>query len=54
MDLHLHLDAHLQGVGLLDFDSVAPVADAGYRAALPVLAEWVAGFGDAPPWGDGL
>jgi hypothetical protein len=51
MDLHLHFDADLRGVGLLDFDTVAPVADAGYQAALPRLEEWLAGFGGSPPWG---
>jgi predicted acylesterase/phospholipase RssA/CRP-like cAMP-binding protein len=51
MDLHLHLDADLRGVGLLDFDVVSPVADAGYQAARPRLEEWIAGFGATPPWG---
>jgi predicted acylesterase/phospholipase RssA/CRP-like cAMP-binding protein len=51
MDLHLHLDADLRGVGLLDFDTVAPVADAGYQAVRPRLEEWIAGFGTVRPWG---
>jgi predicted acylesterase/phospholipase RssA/CRP-like cAMP-binding protein len=38
-DLHLQLD--LRGVGLLDFEVCAPVAEQGYQEALGQLSEWV-------------
>lgn len=40
VDLHLQLD--LQGVGLLEFDRVEPVAQQGYDLARPIISEWLA------------
>lgn len=37
----LYLDLDLRGVGMLDFDSVGPVAERGYEAAAPRIAEWL-------------
>jgi predicted acylesterase/phospholipase RssA len=39
-DADLYLDLDLRGVGLLDFERVRPVADAGYEAALPRIRDW--------------
>jgi predicted acylesterase/phospholipase RssA len=36
----LHLEFELKGVGLLDFDACAPVAERGYQEALPALTRW--------------
>jgi predicted acylesterase/phospholipase RssA/CRP-like cAMP-binding protein len=44
----LYLDLELRGVGVLDFDVVAPVVAKGYEAARPQLAEWWAAQGLAP------
>jgi predicted acylesterase/phospholipase RssA/CRP-like cAMP-binding protein len=41
----LQLEPELRGVGLLDFDRVVPVAEAGYRAARPAIEAWLAGAG---------
>lgn len=38
----LVLDLDLRGHGLLDFESVEPIAQAGYEAAMPRLAAWCA------------
>ena len=47
---NLYLDLDLRGHGLLDFESVAVIAEAGYEAAKPRVEEWLAhrpGDGDA-------
>lgn len=38
----LYLDLDLRGVGMLDFESVEPVARRGYEAALPRVEAWLA------------
>lgn len=38
----LYLDLDLRGVGMLDFESVEPVARRGYEAALPRIEAWLA------------
>lgn len=40
-----YLDLDMRGVGLLDFDEVRSVADAGYEAAMPRLEAWLASTG---------
>jgi predicted acylesterase/phospholipase RssA len=40
-DVDLYLDLDLRGISLLDFDTVAPVAQAGYEAAMPRLEAWL-------------
>jgi predicted acylesterase/phospholipase RssA len=40
VDLYLHLQ--LPGVGLLEFERVAEIADTGYRASIDELREWAA------------
>ncbi len=44
VDLMIELNLH--GVGLLEFETVAPVAERGYEAARPVIDSWVA----KQPW----
>jgi predicted acylesterase/phospholipase RssA/CRP-like cAMP-binding protein len=44
--IDLLLPLHLPGIGLLDFEQVRPVADAGYAASVEPIAEWAAGT----PW----
>lgn len=39
----LYLDLDLRGVGMLDFESVEPVARRGYEAARPRIEAWIAG-----------
>jgi predicted acylesterase/phospholipase RssA/CRP-like cAMP-binding protein len=39
VDLHLQLD--LRGVGLLEFDTVQPVATQGYELAKPLIEAWL-------------
>lgn len=41
-DIDLYLDLDLRGISLLDFEKVAPVAQAGYEAAMPRLEAWLA------------
>lgn len=40
VDLHLQLD--LRGIGLLEFDTVQPVAAQGYELAKPMIEAWLA------------
>ncbi len=48
--IDLYLDLDLRGVGLLDFDSVAAVADRGYDASFERIGAWKKGMDslDAP------
>ena len=42
-DADLYLDLDLRGIPLLDFETVAPVVQAGYEAAHPRIAAWLEG-----------
>ncbi len=42
-DTDLYLDLDLRGVGMLDFDAVEPVVEAGYAAAKTRLGVWLQG-----------
>ena len=40
-DVDLHLALEMKGVGLLAFEQVRSVADAGYEAAMPLIEAWL-------------
>ena len=47
-DVDLHLGLELKGVGLLAFEQVRSVADAGYEAAMPRIEAWLNQPGSPP------